>query len=151
MCNDIRECNKSYFYKMIGSALPINEYRSGIKINFYRLVGYQEKKSSSPDKKLVAQLLWQKYNHWLRMAKRSGGLGGLGACPHENFEKLDPKSCNLSELKVIYWTGKIPFLGEEFFFFFWCIPPSDLSTRTPIPEIWFWFYRICRVNLTWLM
>jgi hypothetical protein len=26
-CNDIRECNKSYFYKMIGFSLSLNEYK----------------------------------------------------------------------------------------------------------------------------
>jgi hypothetical protein len=39
------------------------------------------------------------------------------ACPQENFEKLDPKSCNLSELKVILLNWKKSFLGGEFFFF----------------------------------
>jgi hypothetical protein len=60
-------------------------------------------------------------------------LGGH-APPHENFEKLDPKSCNLSELKVILLNWKKTW-GNNFYF--WCIPPSDLSTSTPIPEIWF--------------
>ena len=55
--------------------------------------------------------------------------------PQENFEKLDPKSCNLSELKVILLNWKKTFFGSRFFF--GCIPPSDLSTRTPIPGIWF--------------
>jgi hypothetical protein len=54
----------------------------------------------------------------------------------ENFEKLDPKSCNLSELKVILLNWKKTFFGGRIYFFV-CIPPSELSTHTPIPEIWF--------------
>ena len=53
----------------------------------------------------------------------------------ENFEKLYPKSCNLSELKVILLKWKKTLFGGRIFF--WCILPSDLSTRIPIPEIWF--------------
>jgi hypothetical protein len=53
----------------------------------------------------------------------------------ENFEKLDPKPCNLSELKVILLNWKKTFFEGRIFC--WCIPPSDLSTHTPIPEIWF--------------
>jgi hypothetical protein len=36
--------------------------------------------------------------------------------PQENFEKLDPKSCNLSELKVILLNWKKTFFGGRIFF-----------------------------------
>jgi hypothetical protein len=39
-------------------------------------------------------------------------LGGL-----ENFEKLDPISCNLSELKVILLNWKKTFFGRRIFFY----------------------------------
>jgi hypothetical protein len=44
-------------------------------------------------------------------------LGGFGDMPPPlvNFEKLEPKSCNLSELKVILLNWKKAFLGEDFF------------------------------------
>jgi hypothetical protein len=41
--------------------------------------------------------------------------GGLGMPPQENFEKLDPKSCNLSELKVILLNWKKTFFGGRIF------------------------------------
>ena len=65
----------------------------------------------------------------------SGVCGHASPLHQVNFAKVDPKSCNLSELKVILLNWKKTFLGGRIFFM--CIPPSDLSTRTPIPEIWF--------------
>jgi hypothetical protein len=43
-------------------------------------------------------------------------LGGFGHAPQENFENLDPKSCNLGELKVILLNWKKTILGGRNFF-----------------------------------
>ena len=100
-----------------------------MKVNFYRRVANwttRGKKSSSPDKKLIAQLFIKKKSH-------SSVEDARGLWEQDNFEKLNPKSCNLSELKVILLNWKMTNFGGGF----WCIPPFDLSTRSPIPEIWF--------------
>jgi hypothetical protein len=53
----------------------------------------------------------------MRIVKRSEHARGVwGHAPLENFEKLDPKSCNLTELKVILLNWKKTFFGGRIFF-----------------------------------
>ena len=81
-----------------------------MKINFYRRVANwttRGKKSSSPDKKLIAQLFIKKKSH--SSVEDARGLWG-----QYNFEKLNPKSCNLSERKVILLNWKTTNFGGGF-------------------------------------
>jgi hypothetical protein len=72
------------------------------------------------------------------IAKRFKHARGVcGTPPPENFEKLYPKSCNLSELKVILLNWKKDLFWREKIFL--CIPQSDLSTRTPFLKFGFDF------------